>query len=65
MLSSFDCAGIEGRWKVGALDLMGRRICDAMLARVWPAMARGMESMLPSRSQRIGRARSVVEMTGG
>lgn len=56
VLSSLEDAGAEGDWKARALGRTGRLICDAMLARVWPAIARGMESMVQSRSQRIGRA---------
>jgi hypothetical protein len=50
VLSSFEYAGAKGRWKVDALDLTGRLNCEEMLARVWPAMARGIESMFVLRS---------------
>ena len=55
VLSSLEDVGAEGHWKVRALGRIGRLMCDAMLARVWPAIARGIESMAESRSQRIGR----------
>jgi len=58
VFSSLECAGAEGFWKAEAFGLIGRLICDAMLARVWPAMARGIESILKSRAQRIGRTRT-------
>lgn len=59
MFSSLEDAGAEGFWKAGKLDRTGRLMLDAMLARVWPAMARGIESMLQMRAQRIGRGREV------
>ena len=59
VFSSLDCAGAEGFWKARPLGLIGRLICDAMLARVWPAMARGIESISKSQSQRIGRGKEV------
>lgn len=57
VFSSLEYAGAEGFWKAGPFGRIGRLICDAMLARVWPAMARGIESIVKSRSQRIGRGK--------
>ena len=59
VFSSLECAGAEGFWKAEGFGLIGRLICDAMLARVWPAMARGIESMLQMRAQRICRGKEV------
>lgn len=64
VFSNLDCTGAEGFWKTEGFGLIGRLICDAMLARVWPAMARGIESILKSRAQRIGRTRRFGERSG-
>jgi hypothetical protein len=59
VFSDLEYDGAEGFLKAEAFGLIGRLICDAMLARVWPAMARGIESILKSHAQRIGRGNEV------
>jgi hypothetical protein len=60
VFSNLDCTGAEGLWKAEPFGLIGRLTCDAMLARVWPAMARGIESILSRELSASAGVRRVV-----
>lgn len=54
----------EAFFKVWMAGLALWLSCDAMLARVWPATARCIGSILSSRNQRIGRTRQIPGRSG-